>query len=55
MLGKTEGKRASEDEMLRQHHQLSGYEFEQTPKDREGQGSLACYIVHGVAELDLAE
>ena len=23
------------------HHQLNGHEFEQTPGDREGQGSLA--------------
>ena len=27
--------------MVRQHHQLSEYEFEQTPVDSEGQGSLA--------------
>ena len=25
--------------MVRQHHQLNGHEFEQTPGDREGQGS----------------
>ena len=24
------------------HHQLKGYESEQTPEDSEGQGSLAC-------------
>ena len=24
------------------HHQLNGQEFEQTPGDSEGQGSLAC-------------
>ena len=24
------------------YHQLNGHEFEQTPKDGEGQGSLAC-------------
>ena len=24
------------------HHQLNGHEFEQTPGDSEGQGSLAC-------------
>ena len=24
------------------YHKLNGHEFEQTPKDGEGQGSLAC-------------
>ena len=28
--------------MIRWHHQLNGHEFEQTPGDSEGQGSLAC-------------
>ena len=27
--------------MVREHHQLSGHEFEQTPRDSEGYGSLA--------------
>ena len=31
----------TEDEMLGWHHRLNGYEFEQTPGDTEGQGSLA--------------
>ena len=35
-------KRTTEDEMVRWHHQLNGYEFEQTLWDSEGQGSLAC-------------
>ena len=35
-------KGATEDEMVVWHHQLNGYEFEQTPGEREGQGSLAC-------------
>ena len=35
-------KRATEDEMVRWHHRLNGHEFEQTPGDSEGQGSLAC-------------
>ena len=52
MLGKTEGKRASEDEMLRQHHQRSGYDFEQTPRDGEGQGSLEHCSSWGHKELD---
>ena len=44
MLEKIKGKRRSgtEDEMVRQPHQLNGHEFEQTPGDSEGQGSLAC-------------
>ena len=28
--------------MVGWHHQLNGLEFEQTPGDGEGQGSLAC-------------
>ena len=50
-----EEKRATEDETIRWHHRLNGHEFEQTPGDSEGQGSLACYSpwgcklrVHGV-------
>ena len=37
-----EGKGATEDKMVGWHHQLNGYEFEQTWGDSEGQGSLAC-------------
>ena len=29
--------------MVKQHHRLNGHEFEQTPGDSEGQGSLACF------------
>ena len=32
----------TEDEMVRWHHQLKGYEFEQAPGDGEGQGLLVC-------------
>ena len=32
----------TEDEMVGWHHRLDGHEFEQTPGDCEGQGSLAC-------------
>ena len=28
--------------MVGWHHQLNGHEFEQTPGDNEGQGSLVC-------------
>ena len=31
-----------DDEMDGWHHQLNGPEFEQTPGDSEGQGSLVC-------------
>ena len=37
-----EEKGATEDEMVGWHHWLNGREFEQTPGDGEGQGSLAC-------------
>ena len=36
-----EEKWVTEDEMTGWHHQLDGHEFEQTPVDGEGQGSLA--------------
>ena len=35
-------KRVTEDEMVRQHHQFNGHEFEQILGDSEGQGSLVC-------------
>ena len=34
------------------YHQLNGHEFEQTPKDSDGQGSLVCYNPWGRKELD---
>ena len=51
MLGKIEGRRrrVTEDEMVGWHHRLKGREFEQTPGDSEGQGSLACCL-RGVAK-----
>ena len=42
---KQEEKGVTEDEMVGWHHQLSGYEFEQTPRDREGQGSLLLLLL----------
>ena len=30
----------TEDEMVGWHHRLDGHEFEKTPEDGEGQGSL---------------
>ena len=37
-----EEKVVTEDEMVGWHHRLNGDEFEQTPGDNEGQGSLLC-------------
>ena len=44
MLGKIEGRRrrGRQDKMIGWHHQLNGHDFEQTPGDGDGQGSLAC-------------
>ena len=44
-----------ENEMVRWHHQLNEHEFEQTPGDSEGQGSLPCYSPWGLKELDMTE
>ena len=49
------GKGAAEDEMVRQHHQLSGHELEQTPGESEGQGSLACCNAWECKESDMTE
>ena len=45
----------TEDEMVGWHHQLNGHEFEQTPGDSEGQGSLACCSPWGRRESDMTE
>ena len=50
-----EEKGTTEDEMVGWHYQLSGHEFEQTPGDSEGQGSLACCSPWGHKELDKTE
>ena len=58
MLGKIEGGRrlrATEDGMVGWHRQLNGHEFEQTPEDSEGQGSLACCSPWGRRELGRTE
>ena len=47
-----EEKRAAEDEMAGWHHRLNAHEFEQTPGDSEGQGSLACCSPWGHKELN---
>ena len=58
-VGKDDGKhwrqkekRVAQDEIVRQCHWLSAYEFEQTLGDSEGQGSLACCSQWGHKELD---
>ena len=50
-----EEKGATEDEMVGWYHQLNGHEFEQTPGDYEGQGSLACCSPWSHQELDTTE
>ena len=45
-----EEKGTTEDEMAGCHHRLIGHESEQAPGVGDGQGSLVCYIVHGVAK-----
>ena len=41
----------TEGEIVGWHHQLNGHEFEQTPGDGEGQGSLV--FMEGHKELDM--
>ena len=41
--------------MIGWHHRLDGHEFEQTPVDSEGQGSLACCSLWGHKELDMTQ
>ena len=41
--------------MIGWHHQLNGYEFEQTLEDVEGQGGLACCGPWGHKESDTTE
>ena len=46
------GEGVTEDEMVGWHHQLNGHEFEQSPGDSEGQGSLRCCSPWGRKEWD---
>ena len=50
-----EEKVSTEDEMVKWHHRLDGHEFEQTPGDSEGQGSLAYCSSCDRQELDMTE
>ena len=47
-----EEKGAAEDEMGGWRHWLNGHEFEQTPRDGKGQGSLACCSPQGHRKSD---
>ena len=47
--------RVTENEVVEWHHQLNGHEFEQTPGETEGQGSLACCSLWGCKESDTTE
>ena len=46
-------KGATEDEMVGWHHGFNRHEFEQTPGDSGGQGSLACSNPWGHKESDM--
>ena len=41
--------------MVGLYHWLYGHDFEQTPGDREGQGSLAGYSLWGHKKSDITE
>ena len=43
------------DEMVGWHHRFNGHEFEQTPGNGEGPGSLACCSPWGHKEPDMTE
>ena len=46
-------KGATENEVVGWYHRLNGHEFEQTPGDGEGQGSLACCSPQSRKEMDM--
>ena len=48
-------KGVTEDELIGWHHQLTGHEFEQSPGDSEGQGSLVWCSPWGHKELDMTK
>ena len=50
-----EEKGTTEDEMFGWHHWLNGHEFEQSPGDGKGQGSLLCCSLWGRKESDVIE
>ena len=50
-----EEKQAAGDEMVGRHHWLNEHEFEQAPRDGEGQGNLICCSPWGHKESDMTE
>ena len=53
--GGQEEKGTTEDEMVGMHHRFNRHEFEQTPRDSEGQGGLACCSPGGHKEPDMTK
>ena len=49
--GRQEEKGTTENEIFGWHHWLNGHEFEQTPGDSEGQGSLECCSYKGLQRV----
>ena len=49
-----EEKGKTEDEIIGWHHRLNGHEFEKTPEDSEGPGTMACCSLW-VTESDITE
>ena len=45
----------TEDEMVGWHHQINGHDFEQIPRNSEGQGSQACCSPWDHKESDMTE
>ena len=43
----------AEDETVGWHHRLEGHEYEKTPGDSEGQGSLVCCSLWSCKESDM--
>ena len=54
-IGRQKEKGATEDGMVGWHHRLNRREFEHTPGDGKGQGSLACCSLWGHEESDTTE
>ena len=52
LLRGQEEKQVTEDAVVGKRHLLNGHEFEQTPGDSKGQGSLVCCSPWGCKELD---
>ena len=50
---KQKGMEKAQDEVVREHHQLNGHEFEQTLGDSEEQDSLACCSPWDCKESDM--